>query len=435
MPERRDDPEYLRTCLRQREREMEAVRRITVALQAKTSLDDLLRDTLLTAVETVDADAGSLLLHDPERTELVFRYVIGEKAGELTGSRMPDDQGVVGRVFRNGRAEITHDAPADPEHFRGFDEELGFHTRSMVTVPLKTSAGQALGVLQILNRRTGVFTETDQAVLEILAAQAASAIETANLYEEAKLAFVAKTIGRISHDVVNMLQPSVGGALSLQTIIESLFERLEALKLEHPAPELWPRIDQATEELRTAHPEFVQMVLDGAADVQDRAQQIVEAVRGELTPPQFQLRRATDVVERVLRALQLPARQERIELRLEAPEDLPLAEVDVRALYNAVYNLLVNALDATPPGGTVAVRLSTDAESLRIDVSDTGPGIPPDVLPQLFTERVVTTKPSGTGLGTKIVKRVVDLHGGRIEVQTGDEGTTFTLRLPLCQSG
>src|SRR5262245_23670830 len=170
-----DEIAYLRDCLAQRERELEAVSRITTALQARTSLDELVRQTLLTAVDTLHAEAGSVLLHDPHADELVFRYVIGEKADVLTGSRMPRSQGVGRRVFQSGEARVTLDVPADPAHFRRFDEEHGFRTQSMITVPLKTSIGNPIGVMQIINKQRGVFNETDRSVLEILSAQAAGA--------------------------------------------------------------------------------------------------------------------------------------------------------------------------------------------------------------------------------------------------------------------
>src|SRR5205807_2387892 len=110
MVETGGELERLREQLRQRERELEAVRRITAALHTKVTPDELVRDTLLSAAETVNAAAGSVLLHDRERDELVFSYVIGEKADVLTGRRMPSSQGVVGRVFQSGEAEITLDA-------------------------------------------------------------------------------------------------------------------------------------------------------------------------------------------------------------------------------------------------------------------------------------------------------------------------------------
>jgi putative methionine-R-sulfoxide reductase with GAF domain len=256
---------YLRECLAQRERELEAVSRITTALQARTSLDELVRQTLITAVDTLHAAAGSVLLHDPHTDELVFRYVIGEKADVLTGSRMPGGQGVAGRVFQSGESRVTLNVPADPAHFRRFDDESGFRTESMVTVPLKTSIGHPIGVMQIINKQRGVFNEMDRAVLEILSAQAAGALETARLHEEAKLSFVARTVGNISHDVANMLQDSIGGAASLQNMLAAMFARLDALRATPPEGDPWEAVEAAVRGVRELYVEFCQMMIDGAA--------------------------------------------------------------------------------------------------------------------------------------------------------------------------
>jgi signal transduction histidine kinase len=295
-------------------------------------------------------------------------------------------------------------------------------------------------VLQLLNRREGAFTESDRVVLELLAAPAASAIENAALHEEAKLAFVARTTGRISHDIANMIQPSVGGAATLCGDLDAMFDRLDALRAEFPGTVSWPEVDAAAATVRAFYPELCRLTQDGAEDVQERARQIVEAVRGEIASPEFEPCRAADLAERVFRALGPPARGAGIALELAAPDDLPPVALDRRSLYNALYNLVDNALDATPAGGRVTVRLRVeptagpDGDQLVIEVADTGCGMPAAVAARLFTDQVVTTKHDGTGLGTKVVRSVVERHGGTVSVASVEgQGSTFTLRLPLQQ--
>ena len=101
--------ENLRARLQRRERELEVIRRITSGLHARIKLPDLIRQTLDAAVETVDAAAGSILLHEPKTNKLVFRYVIGDKADELTGFEMDAGQGIVGQVFASGAGRIDQD--------------------------------------------------------------------------------------------------------------------------------------------------------------------------------------------------------------------------------------------------------------------------------------------------------------------------------------
>ncbi|MEO7327783.1 MAG: ATP-binding protein [Minicystis sp.] len=114
---------------------------------------------------------------------------------------------------------------------------------------------------------------------------------------------------------------------------------------------------------------------------------------------------------------------------------LPRVPVDEQLLPMALVNVLANALQAMPRGGRLAVdvRLTTDAEQrwLSIAVSDSGPGIPPEVVGRIF-EPFVTTRATGTGLGLALTKRVLDGHGGVIDVRSAPgQGATFTLRLPL----
>ncbi|HZW13363.1 MAG TPA: ATP-binding protein [Noviherbaspirillum sp.] len=125
--------------------------------------------------------------------------------------------------------------------------------------------------------------------------------------------------------------------------------------------------------------------------------------------------------------------------RIEVVEEygnLPLVQCNPSQLNQVFLNLINNAAQAIPGTGTVTVRSSVEGERIRIDVADTGTGIPPDVLPHIF-ETYYTTKPAGegTGLGLPIVKNIVTEHGGEVKVATQPGvGTTFTVYLPIVQS-
>ena len=103
-------------------------------------------------------------------------------------------------------------------------------------------------------------------------------------------------------------------------------------------------------------------------------------------------------------------------------------------MFNAFYNLINNAIPEVPAGGSVTVRGQTDSsgKAVVLSISDTGRGMPPELRDSLFTSRVVSRKAGGTGLGIKIVKDVVDAHGGSIAVESEEgKGTTFRLQLPI----
>ena len=116
-------------------------------------------------------------------------------------------------------------------------------------------------------------------------------------------------------------------------------------------------------------------------------------------------------------------------------EPLPDIDADPDLLHRAFQNLVLNALDAMPAGGTLTLRTSEHDGQIRIEVADTGKGLTPEECSRLFTP-YYTTKLQGTGLGLAIVQSVVSDHHGNISV-TSDEGrgTTFRIDLPQRQAG
>jgi signal transduction histidine kinase len=147
-------------------------------------------------------------------------------------------------------------------------------------------------------------------------------------------------------------------------------------------------------------------------------------------------RRSVDLNVVVEESLMLVGKQmskERIQIITRLDPSLPKVRGEPHALQQVLINLLVNARDAMPEGGTVRIETSpvTDPEEgVRLVVADTGPGIPADVLPQI-SEPFYTTKAAGTGLGLPLSYTIVREHGGRIEVDSAaGRGTTFIITLP-----
>lgn len=124
---------------------------------------------------------------------------------------------------------------------------------------------------------------------------------------------------------------------------------------------------------------------------------------------------------------------------VEIASDLPLVEIDEAFMQQALLNLVLNGLQAIAKDGTVTVRASTERDDgdlstyVRIDVVDDGKGIPANVRASIF-QPFFTTKPSGTGLGLAVVKRIVESHGGALSVDSCERGTTFRVRLPAARS-
>jgi signal transduction histidine kinase len=122
-------------------------------------------------------------------------------------------------------------------------------------------------------------------------------------------------------------------------------------------------------------------------------------------------------------------------ITVEIVPDLPKVRIDASMIHRAVVNLVVNACQAAGPGGRITVRAWVDRRAARrfarIDVTDSGPGIPPELRSRIF-EPFFTTKATGTGLGLAVVKSIVESHGGEIEVVSAvGEATTLSLLLPI----
>ena len=129
--------------LLQRERELEAAQRISEALFQLTDVDEMVEMALRTTVEVLEAEGGSVLLADPEKKQLVFKYSMGSKPVP-PGTTMPWDQGFAGAVFQSGKPEIVADAKQDTRHYLSIDELTGFESRDMIVFPLKRWENSAI---------------------------------------------------------------------------------------------------------------------------------------------------------------------------------------------------------------------------------------------------------------------------------------------------
>jgi signal transduction histidine kinase len=137
-----------------------------------------------------------------------------------------------------------------------------------------------------------------------------------------------------------------------------------------------------------------------------------------------------EVCRRVIQLLSYAAMKARVEIRFERHVDLPPVFGVPDRLQQAVLNLVLNAIQAMPQGGSVELRTSTADGLVRVSVTDTGPGLPQDLAEQLFDTRV-TTKPGGSGLGLPLVRMIAEAHGGSVWYRSDPgKGATFTLVLP-----
>ncbi len=441
----------LRHHLRMCQRRLEATHQITSALGAGHDLDTLLKETLSTSLNTVDADAGSLLLYNTETRKLVFKHVVGNTS--LIGQEVDpstDTNGRAATVFRTGKSLVSE--AVDPSDYNPqFDTSTGYRTRTILTVPLRDLQGNSIGVMQAINKKSGHFDHEDTELLEIIGGLSASAIVNAQLAIEAQLAAVARAVGDLSHDIKNALTPiETLMDTTVEAFIQPMFDDLDILanSCRDQSSEVADGIVAAVTPLKEWCPEARSSVQDGCADIREMVSEIADYIKGTQST-HIVLNDLSAVLKDRLRRLQVVAQSRRVEIILEGMEDVPEFMFDQRLVGRAVFNLINNSLGAISDGVKrgviplrqfhVHVRASAarggkfpDGSYCLLEVQDDGPGMPHNVRDSLFTTAAISTTAGGTGIGTRFVKSVADAHGGMVGVESEPgAGARFWMKLPL----
>jgi signal transduction histidine kinase len=249
-------------------------------------------------------------------------------------------------------------------------------------------------------------------------------LETAEreLAQRERLAALGRTVAGVAHEVMNPLNFAVGGAAKVRTELERVAKLL--------AKPMSDGSDDA--EARTAC-QTAERALSLVEAGNQRIASIVESLKGYLTLGRV-APEPKDVNEELERALTLAADElaksgVTIEKRLRA---LPLYPCSNGELGQVFLNLLTNARQAMPDGGTLTVTSAASEDGIRISVEDTGPGVPPEHRRAIF-EPFFTTRPpgQGTGLGLSLSHEIVERHGGRLELVPSDHGAEFRISFPL----
>ena len=233
---------------------------------------------------------------------------------------------------------------------------------------------------------------------------------------------MTQLLGEITHDVKNMLMPLVTGTDLLAEEIDDLFKTLPQME------------GLRTQQSHHVCDEVIRMLRSSSQRIQDRMKGIADYVAVTRAPQKFESCQIAKIAGAVAKSLRLLLKQKQLVLRLEGLDTLPTIMADENRLYSALYNLVHNAVPEVPAGGLITIRGCHDtADSfIVLAVEDTGNGMPPEIRENLFTNRLVSRKAGGTGLGTKIVKDAIDVHGGQIAVESQEgKGTTFLIRLPI----
>lgn len=417
-------------------REAEAARRQAERVSALAALARELSGTLDPAtvadrtvesiVRLLAARNAILFRLDPASGDLVSVATVGIVGRAFpVGSRLPAGAGATGQAVLRREGVITSDVLAEPGIAMPPDFESRLHEsnhRATCAVPLIVR-GTVIGALRVSDVAGRRFTDDEVHLAQAFADHAAFSLENARLYAEldahlhqlettqeqlvqaGKLAAVGQLVTGIAHEINNPLATIMGQA-------EMLGRRLS-----EPGP------------------------LERVSKIADCAMRAAKIVRGLQTfvrprPHEMAPLDLRDVVARVVSLREDALRFNGVELLEDLAEDVPPVLGDASQLDQVVLNLVINAEQAvaaaTASTPRIAIGVGVHDSRVRLTVSDTGPGIPADILPRIFEPFFSTKAPNqNSGLGLSISYSIVQNHGGRLIAESAPGGgATFSVELP-----
>jgi signal transduction histidine kinase len=400
--------------------ELRALGEVSQAVNSTLDLETVLNTIVAKAVQLSGTDAGSIYVLNKANTKFKLRATYGMDEAMIAAIR--------DRRIRPGETAIGEATeqrqPVQIPDVQGTSQVLdivvqaGF--RSILIVPL-LGRDRAIGVLVIRRKVPGEFPQSTVELLQTFAAQSVLAIQNARLFHEIEeksreleLASRHKSqfLANMSHELRTPLNAILGySELILDDIYGEVPEKARA----------------ALERVQSNGKHLLGLI----NDVLDLAK--IEAGRLTLSLADYSM---NEVVASVVASVEALAAEKHLALKVEMPPDLPIGHGDEQRIRQVLLNLASNAIKFTD-AGEVTLKASLVDGAFQVSVSDTGPGISPEDQAKLFqdfqqADDSSTRKKGGTGLGLAISKRFIDLHGGRIWVESmPGQGSTFTFELPL----
>ncbi|MBN2126042.1 MAG: GAF domain-containing protein [Deltaproteobacteria bacterium] len=363
-------------------------------LTSEMNLDVLFEVIMDETNKIMGTDRSTVFLHDEKSGELWSLVATGMKRNEI---RIPDTYGVAGWSFHNRKLLVINDAYNDARFYGEIDKKSGFRTRNILCIPLANRKDERIGALQVLNKRSGDFTDDDISLLVSLSYYVAVALENARLYEELKVLDKAKerVINHLSHEmrtplsiisgVLENIRRKVGKGTTkgLEDTISRGNRNVERLF------DLQRKVDDILNQRPIDEREKVISLIEGAVS-------LVEEMKEE-----DDLQTVRDLLERVskrLETLYAPSEthMEKISLdrflqelcddtiasmgarELEIIRDFARGislNMDRNTLRTICGGLLRNAVENTPDEGRIRIRTVSGRDLIRIEVQDCGTGI------------------------------------------------------------
>ncbi len=347
------------------------------------------------------------------------KQVLVEELSSCYQTHIHNPNNLVAQVLRTGEPILISEvstpiAQSVTEDAKFLELYAQLQPKSLLIVPL-TARKQILGTIVLATAESERhYDESDLLLALDLARRAATAIDNAQLYHKAQESNRLKDefLLTLSHELRTPLNTILGWANMLRT--RRLNEKI---------------MRQALETIERKAKAQVQIVYD----LLDMSRLLTGRLC--LNPGWVEL---GVIVNEAIATLQIAIQAKSVQLVSHIDESVGLVQGDSKYLQQAIWHLLSNAIKFTPPGGRVAIEVTSIAQGVQIQVSDTGLGIAPEFLPYVFdrfrqADGAITRRFGGLGLGLSLVRQLVELHGGTVQVfsEGEDQGATFTIQLPI----
>ena len=393
----------------------ESLASVSRTINTAINLEEALQAITREARGLMAAKLASLMMLDDSREWLELRASAGAGADYLASPRINVAESLVGSVIRR-RKPLQEENVQTSTRYQRVATARREGLVSLLSVPL-LFAGQAIGILSVYTDRPYTFSNEEIRILSALAELSAIAIEKARLYERVldieeqlkqkeKLSALGWLAAEVAHEIRNPL-----------TVLKMLYHSLD-LRF----PEADPRARDA---------EVISAKIDDLNRIVERILDFARTAEPKLAEVNL-----NSLIEELALLVRHKLAHQNIRLERLLQPGLPNFNGDASQLEQSFLNLVLNAADAMPQGGTltIATRAQTEPGTvwphLVVEFTDTGHGMSD---PQrVFSSVLSSTKRTGTGLGLAIVRRVVEAHRGRLALRSAPgEGTTVTVVLPL----
>jgi len=406
--------------------ELRALGEVSQAVNSTLDLETVLETIVAKAVQLSSTDAGAIYVFDEARREFQIRATHGMTESLIAAMRdqhIGAGESTIARAVAQ-RAPVQVPDLLDAALTPALDVVVHAGYRALLLVPL-LRPDRIVGALVVRRKVPGEFPANILDLLETFAAQSVLAIQNARLFHEIdekgrELEVASKHksqfLANMSHELRTPLNAILGYT---ELILDSIYGE---------APE---KMRGVLERVQANGKHLLGLI----NDVLDLSK--IEAGQLTLSLSDYSL---TNLVQGVYVAVEPLASKKNLALTTKIAPSLPAGHGDERRLAQVLLNLVGNAIKFTDKG-EVAIEASLSNGSFRVAVRDSGPGIAPADQAKIFEEfqqvdNTSTREKGGTGLGLAISKRIVEMHGGRISVESKlGKGSTFTIKLPVNAGG